>query len=395
MSKQFRPSASKRWLACTASPSQVDPNATEPENEAQREGTFGHLAGEFILTDPRQLVARDLLEDPKFASFVEDKLGFSYNIADYLQDDLIDAIDAYVEYVRRIPGKLSVEVGVSLDHLIPGMGGTSDACVLEERDGKRILHNVDAKFGRGTRVLAADNTQLGLYAIGMLSVVGEVNEVWLHIVQPRLHHYDQWATTPEWLDDLSTRVKAAYDAHVMGCGTFQPGEEQCKWCPAAATCGAYAIWVRQTTALDFDSVEWPLKDAIALQPDELAIKVLPNLDAIQAWVDKVRAHATAQAVAGVELPGWKLVESTTRRRWKNEDAAAQFLLSEFDDSKVFTKKLVSISAAEKLLGKAGKDQLAQFTDKPKGSAVLARSDDKRPAINPKDAALAEFDNFIE
>lgn len=396
--RPFRPSSSARWLECTASEALVLAAPEQPSTDAQRDGSFLHACGEFILLRPHRLLeARDLLEDAEFAAFVEDTLGFDYDIADLLQDEAIDAVNAYVDYVRRIPGQsLRVEVEVSIDHIIPDTKGTADALIIEERDGKRIVHVVDGKFGRGYKVYAKKNSQLGIYAIGGVAFLGgEFDEVWLHIVQPRLGHYDQWATSPEWLDDLACRIRKAYDDHLTGCGEFNPGEEQCRWCPAAGTCGAYARWVYEKTVHDFDTIKWPLRDVPMLQPDEIAIRILPHLDAIESWAAAVRSQATKSAIEGVQLDGWKLVESTTRRRWKDEAEATGFLLCKFKPDQVFTKKLVSISAAEKLLGKAGKEQLAQFTEKPKGSAVLARSDDKRPAINPKDAAVAEFDSFIE
>lgn len=394
--RPFRPSSSTRWLECTASEALALVAPPQPENEPQRNGTFRHSASEFILRrSDNMLEARDLLADPAFAQFIEDTLGFGYDIGDMLQDDALEAIDAYVQYVRRIPGTLHVEVQVSIDHIIPGVTGTADAILVEERDGQRIVHIVDAKFGRGYRVPAKQNSQLGIYGIGgVVFVGGKVDQVWLHIVQPSLGHYDQWATSPEWLEHLSGRIKKAYDDHLGGCGEFNPGEDQCRWCPAAGTCGAYSKWVYDKTVNEFDTITWPLRDVLTLQPDEIAIRILPHLDAIEAWVGAVRSQATKAAIEGVQLDGWKLVESTTRRRWKNEAEATGFLLSKFEPSQVFSQKLVSISAAEKLVGKTGKDTLAQFTEKPKGSAVLARSDDKRPAVNPKDAALAEFDSFI-
>lgn len=397
MRRPFRPSSSARWLKCSASEALALVAPEQPENDAQRDGTFLHAAGEYILKHPEWMLdARDLVNDDEFAAFIEDHLGFGYDIHDFLQDEAIDAVNAYVEYVRRIPGDLMVEVEVSIDHIIPDTRGTCDALIVEERDGMRILHIVDAKFGRGVRVYARENSQLGIYGIGAANLVGgHFDEVWLHIVQPRLGHFDQWATSPDWLDDLTAGIRKAYDDHLTGCGEFNPGEDQCRWCPAAGTCGAYARWVYEKTALEFDTIQWPLRDVAALQPDEIAIRILPHLDAIEAWVANVRSQATKTAIDGVELPGWKLVESTTRRRWKDETGAAIHLLSQFDENKVYTKKLVSISAAKKLLGKAGKDALVQFTEKPKGSAVLARSDDKRPALNPKEASLAEFDTFSE
>ncbi len=392
----FSPSASARWLNCSGSMALIRDLPESPENEAQREGTFAHAAAEYALLNVRAPMARDLLDDPDFHTFIEDQLGFSYSVVDYMQDDLIEAIDGYLNYNRNIPGVRHVEVYVDIHHLIPDTGGTADSIFIEQRDSKKILHVVDLKGGRGVQVDAKENTQLGIYAIGaMRKFGGDFHEVWLHIAQPRLHHYDQWCASHQWLDQLAQRVKDAYDAHLCGDAEFNPGEKQCMWCPAAATCSAYAKYVKDTVSLEFDSSEWPIKDARALQPDELAISVLPQLDAIEAWVKSVRTHATRAAIEGAEFPGYKLVEATTKRRWQDEDAAAEYLLKETNYSvdKVFVSKLIGIGAAEKLVGKTNKDKLAEFIVKPKGSAILVRSDDKRPAVNPKEAVAAEFDSF--
>ena len=145
--------------------------------------------------------------------------------------------------------------------------------------------------------------------------------------------------------------------------------------------------------MEFDPLEWPLKDAIHLDADQIATHVLPNLDAIDAWVRKARTHALSLAVTGEALPGYKLVSSVTKRRWSDEEAATEVLLraAEYKADKVFVQKLISIGAAEKLVGKANKDALSPFIEKPQGRPVLVSEQDKRPAINPKEASLAEFD----
>jgi hypothetical protein len=391
----FSPSASARWLNCTGSMALIRDLPESPENEAQRGGTFEHSASEFCLMHDIDS-ARELVGNAEFAAFIEDTLGYSYNVEDYLQDDSIEAIDGAIGYARNIPGKRHLELYLDIHHLIPDTGGTGDVIAIEETDGKRKLHVADFKFGRGVRVDAKENTQLGIYAIGaMRRFGGDFHEVRLHIIQPRLHAYDEWSASHQWLDALADRVKAAYDANLCGDGEFNPGEKQCMWCPAAATCTAYMKYVKDTVSLEFDSADWPLKDARALQPDELALIVLPQLDAVEAWVKSERSHCTKAAIEGAEFPGYKLVEATTKRRWKDEGAAADILLFELGKSEdqIFKQKLLGIGDAEKLVGKANMEKLADAIVKPKGGAILVRSDDKRPAVNPKEAVAAEFDSF--
>lgn len=390
----FSPSASSRWLNCTASQRMIKDLPRPESGAAALEGTFAHHGTEYILLNPRQPAARDLAEDPVFLAKVEDSMGFDVPVSEWLaDDDLLDAIDSAVEYNRRIPGIKRLEWRLSLEYLIPDTFGTADLVSVHLDNGKRVVHIGDNKFGRDP-VRAFENEQLGIYALSAIHILGgKFDEVWLHIIQPRIGNYDQWLATPEWLSALESRVRASYDAYLNDCGVFVPSEKTCKWCPAAGTCSAYMKFVKDQVCMEFDPLDWPVKSATHLDADQIAKHVLPNLDAVEAWVSKVRAHALTLAVSGEALPGYKLVSSVTKRRWSDETAATEVLLQIAGNKpdKVFTRKLISIGAAEKLVGKANKEVLSPFIEKPQGRPVLVSEQDKRPAINPKEASLAEFD----
>ena len=76
-------------------------------------------------------------------------------------------------------------------------------------------------------------------------------------------------------------------------------------------------------------------------PEELAHK-LNGLDALQDWIDAVRAYAHAQAEGGVAIPGWQLAEKIGNRTWLDEAKTTKALKAlKLTDDQIFKRKLIS------------------------------------------------------
>ncbi len=89
--------------------------------------------------------------------------------------------------------------------------------------------------------------------------------------------------------------------------------------------------------------------------------------------------------AGGEIPGWKLVEGRSNRRWIDEGKAIEAMKAAgIEEDKTYTKKVITITAAEKIAGKDGKKLLSKAIIKPEGKPVLAPESDKRKAIAKTD-----------
>ena len=122
-----------------------------------------------------------------------------------------------------------------------------------------------------------------------------------------------------------------------------------------------------------------------LTAEELAKDVLPRLATVKTWLAGIEDYALQQALAGVELPGWKLVEGRSVRKITDQDGAAAALnKAGYKTAEIYKpQELKTITELEKL---AGKKQFAAicggYIEKPQGKPTLAPESDKRAAINP-------------
>lgn len=104
------------------------------------------------------------------------------------------------------------------------------------------------------------------------------------------------------------------------------------------------------------------------------------MDALTAWAADVKEYALQQAVSGTVFPGWKLVEGRSNRKYTSESAVAAAVEGTGFDP--YEKKLLGITAMQKLLGKSRFEELlAPYIEKPQGRPALVRSSDKRPEWN--------------
>ena len=87
-----------------------------------------------------------------------------------------------------------------------------------------------------------------------------------------------------------------------------------------------------------------------------------------------------QAISGKEWHGWKLVEGRSNRKYADENAVIQAVADAGFDP--YEKKLLGITAMQKLLGKSRFDELlTDYIEKPQGKPALVPESDKRPAMN--------------
>lgn len=112
-------------------------------------------------------------------------------------------------------------------------------------------------------------------------------------------------------------------------------------------------------------------------------EMLPKLDNLVAYVESVKEYALKKAVEqGRKWQGFKLVESVTKRKILDEAKVGRVLLNAGYDP--YTKKLMTISEIQKLVGKAQFENLVgAFVGKPKGQPVLVPEGDSRTEINIK------------
>jgi hypothetical protein len=259
---------------------------------------------------------------------------------------------------------------------------------------------LDAKFG-WVQVEARGNAQLYLYALGALAQsLYPVKSVCLIIAQPDYSGevvFKEERTTPERLYQWALENQGAMEEARSGSRRLQADDTACRYCPARTYCPA-----RLKALEDFNSDEW-------MQAHKLE-DLLPYLPRIEAIVRDLKAKAVERLAAGTEVPGWKLVESKSKRRWKDETdhstmvQAAQIALGQVNKlgalkvADFVDTKLKSPAKVEKLLKKhLPKGVVSEFVEawafKPTGRPKLAPASDERPALEGAQFTLEDVLKF--
>lgn len=348
------PSGAERWFNCPGSIRQSQGIEEEPSPYAD-EGTKAHELAEYCLKN---------------------------NIAPYIAAgdypvEMREYVKEYVDFVKEEVtqgAKLYIEKRVSPN--IPDIYGTVDALILKDN----LLQVIDLKYGKGVLVDAFENKQLLIYAYSAFveyELCYDFKEVEIIIVQPRRESIIKYripiAQLKEFGEMLKEKVMAALDPNAL----IIPGKMQCKWCLAKGKCKPRADYNLKIAQEDFKN---RLPEWISLR--EFG-DLLPKLDELIAWANDVKKQALKLSLHGEIIPGYKLVEGRSVRRWK--DNAEEELLDILVESDLYTKKLVGIPKIEKKLGKKH-PILEKIIEKPTGRPVLVPDADKR-----KEVSIAELD----
>lgn len=392
---RLSPSGAHKWMEC---PPALAAERGIPETRSihAAEGTAAHSVAESVL---RAINPRWRGERPTFS-----KLTANDYVGDTVEnwtitEDMAQPIQTYIDTILAAAqgNTLHIEQRVDFSHVVGVRNsfGTADAIVISGDE----LQIHDLKFGRGVRVDAENNYQLMIYALGALRVFDlgiEFITVRLFIHQPRLNHVSEWSLTVKELLAFGKKVKAAakiaiawYEeaeaGKVIPIEAYRPGEKACRWCKKAPTCAAYARFVYDTVAAEFvdlDAAEFDAKDPATLTPDQLT-QAHANLDFIESWCAKVRAECYRRLLEGGALPGLKVVQGRPgNRKWANVEEVEIALLSVAANDDIYTRSLITPTAAEKLFKKDPEawERISPFVTRAPGSPVVVPESDPRAPI---------------
>lgn len=167
-------SSAHRWLSAPPLPrlEQYFPQST---STAAEEGTAAHALGEY-----------------KTHRALRHK--FKRPISDYQSDEMESYTDDYCAYVLEqyevakqyaIDPSIYIEQKLDFSEYIPEEFGTGDCIIVSDH----LFHIIDFKYGKDVKVDATNNPQMKLYAVGALTMVGDlydIDEVETTIFQPRM-----------------------------------------------------------------------------------------------------------------------------------------------------------------------------------------------------------------
>lgn len=373
-------SRASRWMNCPPSARLEEKMDESAPSKYAEEGTLAHEFAEMMLRarfrlSPMELCTKEirgLKKNPLYSDEMEKYLGV---YLDYVTEQYRVALhttpDAVVLLEKRLDFSRWVEQGF----------GTGDAIVIA--DG--VMEVIDLKYGKGVEVFAEKNPQLMLYGLGALEafdMLYGINTVKLTIVQPRQERIDSWSISSEDLyvwgeEEVKPKAALAYEGKgETKCGYW------CKWCRVKPLCAKMA-------EANLDLAKDEFKDPQLLSEDRL-VEVFTQLPMLKDWAESVAEYLLKQAIAGKEVPGYKVVEGRTQRKWADEAQVREILSVDHDPSEFTVTKLAGIPAIEKLLKKDFQPLLGDLVVTPQGSPTLVPLSDKRPAMNGLSQAQAEF-----
>jgi len=376
-------SKSKQWMACTPSArlnQKLSERFGDRASPYAAEGTKAHSLSELKLR-------RELGEINQFL-FGEQVKGLGEIPAEMerFTDDYVDIVlSRYYEEKKLCPDALLlIEQRLDFSEWVPHGFGTGDAVIVSDR----ALSVLDLKYGKGVPIDATNNPQARLYGLGALHEFGDLygfDRIRDTIIQPRLYSVTEETLTREELLAWGEEVRPLAEQAWRGEGEFKPGDH-CRFCNARGICKARAIEAMGVFVHGFDS-----PDVI---PEEAIPEILRVADTAEAWLKDVRDYARAQAIQGVDYPGWKVVRGKRpSRTYRDENTVIDKLAHAGFTEEQYTKPKALLSPAElqKSIGKAAFDALlADQIVQGEGALTLVPEEDKRPAYNSADLQFADL-----
>lgn len=462
------PSGAPAWMRCNVKPHRERgmPNSS---NEYSDEGTAAHF-----------LMEQCFAQNCDAATFIGCSIDVSENPGFHAQGhwpvnaDMAREVQKALDYIRAVADGATIysELSLPIAHITgehrhketdavcflkdgeyagfdnPGVAyaesevepatGTTDALVLKGR----VAHCFDLKYGMGVQVFAADNEQQEMYtdaALEEFDVLGEVDEIHMHIVQPRMGHYDEVVITRKALSERIELMRRTSRKIVLTSVEeleAVPGDKQCRFCLVKATCDEHRNLLLGSITegfVDLDKgfvkVEMPqaeklLAQSFGVKPaaitfqdtdisnsesgithldayftvkkpnirpsleaaelklpdasDERLATLMDAADMIEGFAKAVRAEVERRLLAGKFTDArYKLVEGRQgARSWTSEEEAEAALKAmRLKVDQMYDFKLISPTTAEKVLKEANPRKWTKL------QPLIGRSDGK-PSVAP-------------
>lgn len=339
------------WIQLTEALPKVDRTSAAAER-----GTMLHAVMEAIYqdgADPGTAIARANLDD----NDAEAVWGAFYATEAYLNDIEADVI------ICEEMVTLAENIGGSADMIARGPG---------------ITAIIDYKFGYAP---VTDTDQFSLYTIcgrttPSVADLFEGQEIESVIIQPEVTtsaivHQHSDAD----LADFQNRFLLAVERAERGGCEPNPGG-WCKYCPAAATCPAKRAQVAGFLAYD-PKIQGQVADAMNL------------VEQMKEQIKAVEAEVFANLEGGLPVPGWKLVDKRSTRKWADEEKILHALRysKKVTKEQYIVEKIKSPAQVEKAVGKAF--DIAPFVSNESSGHTIAPETDKRPSVQTRGAGIPD------
>jgi len=441
-------SQTKQWWECPGSTVYLEnnPDLASESGTFAREGTCAHFLLETCLLEDKRpadflgLTIRipRVMADGKYEDgepyFLDDGTGCETEMDFEVSDDMAEAVDTCVSYVRGrlleltgndstaeaiLAGALHVEKRVNPLPERDDTGGTGDIIIDVWPE---LMEVIDYKHGKGVFVPVQGNKQLRSYMMGAIEAYDahqyEAFRYTIsqprHMNAPRNGIMSEDVTPKEmlaWQKELraaaarvdkvrafyteDTSLKDLYEAGFVSVG--QDGAH-CTFCDLKAWCPAIAAKAQEVAAVDFaddlpERIDSPGHNQLAM--------ALPWVPLLDSWIKELEAAAERELMAGNPVPGFKLVQGKANRILRPEYASDEKKLEQLaveygaPRDKLYTEpKPPAIKTGpqlEKLVPAKRREEFAQKAMyKPPGKLTVAPEADSRPAVKPGQSVEDDF-----
>lgn len=367
------PSA-KEWMHCGLAAKFLATKEEDEGSEAAQFGTQAHALAEAYINESLKLTAYEANVAPT-AEELKKTLTLYNEEMEYLASSYSTYVVGQVAFERKRIGAepiVLIEQYLEMDYA-PDTHGTVDCCII----AGDTLTVIDNKTGF-IKVTAEEDGQLnsqlaiyGLFAYKAFKDVYAIKQIRLVIFQERIHNFSEITVSAEQLEAWEKDVLIPAAKNAMSENPKSASGWWCKYCPGKATC--------RTRSDEAFEVVGEMKPPNLMTDDEIEA-VLPKLDSVIAYAEAVKEYALKKAIEqGRRWTGFKLVESQTKRKITDEVAVGKILTDAGYDP--YTKKLLSISDIQKMVGKSQFDTLVgNYVTRPKGQPTLVPEGDSRNEI---------------
>ena len=409
---EYSPSQAARFFACEGSVAlsrRVPPRA--PSAYAI-EGTKAHAVLEASI---RNGYCDAQTAHKHYSPYAGEELHTGYNqfytavneAIQYVKDVLAEDPASVIYIETRVYPLPVEEFGDIAEHV----SGSLDIMVWQPTLRRLVI--IDYKHGAGVAVEVEHNKQLLQYGTGALYdargfvPVEQVASIDLTVVQPRAFHADgterTWTVEPADLHAYGALLIEKVAACEAPDAALNPGDEQCRWCPANHMCPAReamalrAVGDQYKQITDITAPTLPKGD----QLDTLRLsQILQAKPMIEKWLKDIHEYAEEMMRHGHAIPGQKLVEASAKREWhlsEEETAKKLAALTGRPEEEFWRRKVVTITDGEKAVVQAYKAGVARSkkkeraeegrkafayltTKKSSGKLSMVDEADKRPAV---------------
>ncbi|EMK5709530.1 DUF2800 domain-containing protein [Acinetobacter baumannii] len=415
---KLSPSSAHRWMRCAGSVI-LEKDLPDSSSEHADLGTAAHfLASECLEQgkDAADFEGHTIVIIKGNALWIDATTESPVSNFFTVETEMVENVQIYLDAVRSQAdgNELLVEQRVDFSEFVGAEGsfGTSDAVVLTESE----IQVHDLKYGKGVKVDAEGNEQLALYGLGALAtfgMFGDFKQVRMVIHQPRLGYQSESVLTVEELYDFANEAKTQVTfIHTLEDGvenpdgatgevfeaSFNPGEKQCHWCKAKATCPALQKHLVETIAGEFENLtQLDLQEEITNATAQVVSATNAQLSRMYAvipllegWIKAVDSTVHQKMHAGEAIPGFKMVQGKKgNRTWTDAEEAEKLLKSmRLKTEQMYDLKLISPTKAEALkkdeaIGPRQWTKIEALITQADGKPTVAPESDKRPALDMK------------